>query len=86
MLHGPTGLHLPNTNSKIIIEIFQGSNSIGLIQARRPSEWGPVQRQRLHAHETGPVGGPTIYQASGFELYINNMRWWGNDGTDIFLP
>lgn len=82
MLQGPTGLHLPNTNSKIIIEIFQGSNSPGLIQAWSPSEWGPVQWQRLHAHEAGPA----IYQASGFELYVDIMRWWGNDGTDMCRP
>lgn len=54
---------------------------MGLNQARSPSEWGPVQGQRLHAHEAGPAGGPTIYQASGFELYVV-----GNDGTNTFLP
>lgn len=88
-MHAPWSHRTSLTKHKFktkVIEIFQGSNSIGLNQAWSPSEWGPVQGQRLRAHEAGPAGGPTIYQASGFELYIQDMRWWGNDGTDTFLP
>lgn len=88
MLHCPPGLHLPITNSKIKFLRFFKAQLYRMKSSMEPFwEWSRVQWQCLHALEAGPADGPTVCQASGFELYIEeNMRWRGNDGTDIFPP